>query len=632
MKAICLKLLLWVLVFLDTSFSNAQNKATQDSIEVNKLFDLSDYYYFENRNIDSIISIATKAILLSENNNFLSKACKADSHLGNGYLLDKKLDSALFYANKSYKLAKKLKNLDLEFSALLLLNSYYIESNDLVKAMDYSIEAVKIAEKKNNQDKLANAYYKLGYTFARHDDDEKHKYYLNKAYKIIQDKNATISVNVRSPIYTSMVDYFERKRFKNPNDKTLKDSVLYYTEKGIEYGKSVNRTSLIVYLLGTKGKMFFIDDNLKDAKKYYNEALTYRGKMDNTNLLNLFNKLAYVNLKENNIKQALIYKDSILLNVSEEPSYYRQGERFYLAYYICKTAKRNDLALQYHESMTKKFDKAKEEKQIKSLNELEIKYETEKKEAQIITQKLENETIKRKAMTNYFVFGLIGLLSIGFLGLMYFKNKNKSLSSELNLAKTKAALHRSQLNPHFISNSINTIYPFLFDKSDPNKATAYLADLSHMIRSILDSTFETNWTINEEINFITQYCNIQELKMDIPLNLEITCDESLGEVAVPSLITQTFIENCFVHGFANKKKPATINMEISKEVYGIQIKIVDNGNINEKPGHNHKSRSNQIVRQRIINTYSQKQLQKDFLTYGKINNRFQVLIKLPINS
>ncbi len=611
--------------------SKKQNQVRQDSIKIDRLLELSKYYTVQERNVDSIISIARKAALLSEKNNFHLQAGKAYQELGSGYLLHKSLDSAYFYLNKSYNLSRDLADVGLEFSNIFSLSSFYLESNDLTNAMAFGIKGVKLAEDNDRTSLKASAYYNMANTFAYHDDDQKQIEYLTKAYDIIENKNTEISASIKSGIYSSMVDYFERKRFRNPDNIVLKDSVLYYTEKGINYGKSVNNASLLAYLLGTKGKMYFIDDKIYDAKIYYNEALTYRDKIDQTSLFNLYNKMAYVYLKENNITRALLYKDSILQDISKEPNFYKQAERYHLAYYICKTANIHDLALQYYEIMTEHYDKAKEERQIKALNELEIKYQTEKKESKIIAQKLENETIKNTAKTNYFIISIIGLIGIGVFSFLYFKRKNKILASELNLAKTKAALHRSQLNPHFISNSINAIYPFLYDKTDPNKAAAYLSDLSQMIRDILNSTFDTNWTLEEELNFIKQYCHVQELKMDIPLHLKIKNDASLKTASIPALITQTFIENCFIHGFANLKKPAEISIHVSKKSDELIIKITDNGEaIVKQEDKKHKSRSNQMVEQRIINTYPKNKLSKDFLTYGIINNTYQVIIKLPI--
>ena len=608
--------------------------AKTDSIRINKLLDLSRYYYEHEINLDSMILISTQAANLSKKHKYLIETSKSYENLGRGYLLKNDLDSAYYYSNESHQIAKQLRDSNLEFSALIGLSHYFLKINNLVKATELGLEALKIAEQSNDKSQMATAYYKLAYTFAFHDDNDKHKFYLDKAFDIIESETIDVPTNIKSGIYASMVDYFEQKRFRNPENKFLKDTVLYYAEKGIAYGKSVNRASLLAYLLGAKGKMFFLENKTNQAKAYYNEALEFKEKIDQTNILNLYNKLAYVYLKENNIKEALSYKDSILKDIADEASFYKQGERYNLAYYICKTANKYDLALQYHEQMVKMFNKAKDEKQIKTLNELEVKYESQKKDSEIIAQQLENETIKSKARTNYFILSIIALLGIGVLAFLYFKRQNKILVSELNLTKTKEALHRSQLNPHFVSNSINAIYPFLYDKSDPNKAAAYLSDLSQMIRSILDSTFDTSWTLQEELNFIKQYCKIQELKMDVPLSLNLKFDGSLKHILIPSLVTQTFIENCFVHGFATQNIPASINIDVAKQEKELQIRITDNGTatINKSKNENHISRSNQIVEQRLKNTYPKSTLPKDFLTYGIINNTYQVVIKLPITT
>lgn len=641
MKTTALKTLIYLVVFLYTTNSYAQiqklelskkqiQATTNDSLKINLLLELSNYYHLQETDLDSMVSTAKKAIKLSEKNNYPDALSKSYGSLGLAFLLKNNLDSSYYYNSKSYDYAQRLEDSDLLVPALIRLNNYYLKKNDLVKAIEYGLSAVKLAEKSNNKNLMAQAYYKLANTFAFHDNNQKFKFYLDKAYRIIEDETTELSISVKSGIYGSMVDYFENKRFKDPENKLIKDSLYYYVEKGILYGKSANKPDLLAYLLGIKGKLYYNDGNIPQAKFNYYEALKYRHKIGSSTLHNLYNKLAHAYIKEKNIKLGLLYKDSILLDILKEPNDYRVAERYRSAYYICKHAEIYDLAIEYQEKMVESFNKVKEEKQIKALNELEIKYETQRKDAQIASQKLENETLKRKAITNYSILGLTAFLFIGALGYLYFRKKNKVLSTELNLANTKASLHRSQINPHFISNSINAIYPFLYDKSDPNKAAAYLSDLSQMIRNILDSTFETSWTIKEEVDFIEQYCNIQRLKMDIPLHLEVTCDDNLNTITIPSLITQTFVENCFVHGFNNKTEPAIIKLNISKQNSELQIEIIDNGQASVKTNDKHQSRSTKIVEQRIINTYSKNTISKDFLTYGIKDNTYQVIIKLPI--
>ncbi|MEZ4796112.1 MAG: histidine kinase [Flavobacteriaceae bacterium] len=606
------------------NFLNSQNKNIPNYLKK------AEYYYEYKRNADSIVFYANKATELSIKNNSKPFLGKSYWHIARGFLLNNHLDSSKVYIDKALIFSQKNKDIELESISKLLLARYYEKKNDLIKATELSIEVIKTADENKNYGLLAQAYYKLASTYALHDDNEKYKAYLDKAYRLMKEEDINIPISVKSGIYTYLVDYFEQKRYENPENLNHIDSLLFYADEGIAYTKSIKKSSSLVYLLGMKGKMYFLQDKFDEAHAIYNEALSYRNDLNKFHLRGLYVKLAYVHLSRNNIKKALLYKDSILQDIFEEPSYYRKAERYNVAYDISKTAQKYDIALEYHEKMSENLNKAKDEKQIKALNELEIKYETEKKDAEIVKQKLENETIKNKARTNYFLLGLAGIIGFSVLSLLYLKKKNKALSTELDLANTKAKLHRSQINPHFISNSINAIYPFLYNKSDPNKAAAYLSDLSQMIRSILDSTFETTWTIKEELIFIKQYCKIQELKMDYPLKLNIDFDDSIENTIIPSLLMQPFVENSFVHGFSESQKNAEISIKITKQESFVLIQIIDNGEAESILTKNHTSRSTNITKQRIYTAYKKVLLPKYFLNYGKLpNNGYQVTIKLP---
>lgn len=610
------------------------NSRDNDSILMLNFSKSAEYFYAQQTNADSILKYSKNAIAIAKKYNFKESLCKSYIDFGIAFLIKGELDSAEFYFSNSHKLSKEINNKQLEISSLLKQSILYEKRNDLKRAMELGLQALKKAEEIDDKKLLVSSFYKIAYTYALLDDNEKYKEYLDKAYSIISENDIVFPVTIKSGIYTSLVDYFEQKRFNNPENKENIDSIFYYADKGIVYSKSVNRVSSLVYLLGEKGKLYFLKGNTLLAKQYYSEALDYKAYLSEVSILSLYNKLAYVYIEEGNQKKALSLKDSIVKSISKESSFYNKAERYHLAYYICKTAKKYDLALEYHEKMTDFFDKAKQEEQIKAINELEIKYETQKKEAELIAQKLENETIKSKSRTNYFIIGVLGLLGISFLGFLYYNKKNKALESEVQLAKAKATLHRSQLNPHFISNSINSIYPFLYDKSDPNQAAAYLSDLSQMIRSILDSTFETNWTIKEEIEFIKQYCNIQKLKIDGEFRLDIECDKLLNVNKIPSLITQTFVENTFIHGFTNLEKDSVgvLKIQVFKENEFVCIRILDNGKVDTTlKKNNHISRSTEIVEKRIESTYSRSKLPNDFLTYGKVENGYEVCIKLPID-
>lgn len=616
--------------FQELNHNNEKNSGTYTKQQLEYFLEKAEYYYDYKRNADSIIYFAKHLEKLSGIRNSKVFLGKSYWQVARGHLLKNTLDSSKIYIDKALAHSTKTKDTDLESATKLLLARYYEKKNNLLKATELGIEVIKTAENNKDYGLLTQAYCKLANTYSLHDDNKKYKTYLDKAYKLITEKKIEIPISVQSSIYTYLVDYFEQKRFKNPNNETYVDSILFYTNKGITYTKSINQSSSLVYLLGIKGKMYFLKDELKKAKSIYNYALKYRANINKFHLEGLYNKLAYVHLKENDIKNAMLYKDSILQDITLEPNQYRKAEKYNVAYYICKTANKYDLALHYHEKMSEHINKAKDEKQIKALNELEIKYNTEKKDAEIVKQKLQNETLKNRARTNYFLLAISALILISILSLLYLKKRNKTLETELDLVTTKAQLHRSQINPHFISNSINAIYPFLYDKSDPNKAVAYLSDLSQMIRGILDSTFETTWSIKEELEFTRRYCKIQELKMNIPFRLTINCKNHLETKIIPSLLLQPFVENAFIHGFSDNQDSAEINISIEQNDTYLLINILDNGTNEYSANKNHKSRSTEITKQRIYSTYKNNIVHVDFINFGKIEgDGYLVTIKLP---
>ncbi|MCA9750097.1 MAG: hypothetical protein KC414_13390, partial [Romboutsia sp.] len=145
----------------------------------------------------------------------------------------------------------------------------------------------------------------------------------------------------------------------------------------------------------------------------------------------------------------------------------------------------------------------------------------------------------------------------------------------------------------------------MYNQSDPNKGAAYLSDVSIMIRNMLDATFDDFWTLQKELDFIIQYCQVQEQILEYKVDLKITCNEKNKALLLPSLILQPFIENCFVHGFQNTDEEKIIDLNIKTEYNYILINIVNNSSINKEKQEQkiHVSRAMQITLGRLQSAY-----------------------------
>ena len=147
------------------------------------------------------------------------------------------------------------------------------------------------------------------------------------------------------------------------------------------------------------------------------------------------------------------------------------------------------------------------------------------------------------------------------------------------LAELKVSSLRSQMNPHFIFNSLNAIKLYIIE-SEKENAVYYLNKFSKLIRKILASTREKEITLADEIETLKLYFEIENIRFNNEIIPSLTIAESLNvnTIKIPSLILQPFLENAIWHGLSSKKgtKKIDVSFEKEKETH-LKITIIDNG-------------------------------------------------------
>jgi sensor histidine kinase YesM len=147
------------------------------------------------------------------------------------------------------------------------------------------------------------------------------------------------------------------------------------------------------------------------------------------------------------------------------------------------------------------------------------------------------------------------------------------------LAELKVSALRSQMNPHFIFNSLNAIKRYIIE-SEKENAVFYLNKFSKLIRKILASTMEKETSLAEELETMKLYVNIENIRFNNTIDFELTIDETLNtsSIKLPSLITQPFIENAIWHGLSLKETNRSLKLNVKKNNYNqLKIEIIDNG-------------------------------------------------------
>jgi LytS/YehU family sensor histidine kinase len=135
---------------------------------------------------------------------------------------------------------------------------------------------------------------------------------------------------------------------------------------------------------------------------------------------------------------------------------------------------------------------------------------------------------------------------------------------------------RSQMNPHFLFNSLNSVQN-LVQQNKGREAHLYLADFAGLIRKVLQNSEKEEVSLAEELEMIQQYLSLEKLRFDFDYQINIEPDIDPHNTLVPSMLLQPFVENAVIHGLQSKPDQRQLKIEVTREEAGIKISIEDNG-------------------------------------------------------
>jgi len=179
------------------------------------------------------------------------------------------------------------------------------------------------------------------------------------------------------------------------------------------------------------------------------------------------------------------------------------------------------------------------------------------------------------------LFGLLGallLLIILFWSIYKWRVTliKKREKQEREKLKLEMQAVRSQLNPHFLFNSMNSIQ-HLVNSEDNEKANLFLSKFGTLMRKVLNQSELNLIPLKDELATIETYMELEALRHKFIFNIEVDANIDLYTVEVPSMLLQPFVENAVIHGI-NGNKDGRIVVKTLKDNQKITIQIIDNGN------------------------------------------------------
>jgi anti-sigma regulatory factor (Ser/Thr protein kinase) len=154
----------------------------------------------------------------------------------------------------------------------------------------------------------------------------------------------------------------------------------------------------------------------------------------------------------------------------------------------------------------------------------------------------------------------------------------RDITDQINMAETKLAALRSQMNPHFIFNSLNSIQHYIHS-NQREVAESFLSTFAVLMRKILDNSANAFIPLSDELITIELYLKLEKARFGNRLNYKIIVDESISteDILIPSMLIQPYLENAILHGLTPKDEGGSIIIQLSKQPNYITCTIEDNG-------------------------------------------------------
>lgn len=280
--------------------------------------------------------------------------------------------------------------------------------------------------------------------------------------------------------------------------------------------------------------------------------------------------------------------------------------------------------------------------------QLAIKHDNLKIDLQTIQFEIKKPFWLKPLFLFGFGFVFLGLIYTFYkLQILKLEKRNQLLLEKVNLEKnlnqSKLKAIKSQMNPHFFYNALNTIQSFILS-NEKKQAVSYLSKFSNLTRTILEMTEKETISIAEEVKTLSLYLDIEKARFEEDFNYHILVDDEIDaeNIKIPTMLLQPYVENAVKHGLLHKLGKKAVTIHFQKETEHIKISIDDNGigrqkstELNAIKNKNHISFATEAMQNRVnlLNQYNQKNISIQYIDKTNLNNQptgTSVVFEIPI--
>ncbi|MEZ4801264.1 MAG: tetratricopeptide repeat protein [Gelidibacter sp.] len=559
----------------------AHAQTSKDSVFENTLNYLVKTKPKSYRIIDSLFTEFSKDSVKMKDLQYKAKSIKyieAESYalnsLGVIYRNISHYNQALEAHQKAYELAELVNNIEMKVSSLNMIGVVYRRMDFIKPALDYHKKALDIANKIEKPSKELKA------SIAISQNSMGNIYMTLKQYDLaIKEFEKSLVIEKEANNRLGLAINYQNLGFADESLGKL-DLALKNYKRSLDYNNQIGSEVGRVICYNSIGQVYIQQKKYSDAKIIIEEGLKKAINInDQFYIASSYINLGWTQLEMGQYKEA---EESLKKGITIAENYSLKSAIVEASFKLSELYNQTGdykAGMSYYKNAIELEKTIFNERNMQYVSDIIIQYENQAKNNEIKALASENEIVKSKLERNQriFWFTLLGLLVIAGLVLAF--NRNQQLKQEKQILTLEQEMLRSQMNPHFIFNSLNSIKLYIINNEKEN-AVYYLNKFSKLIRKILIASTEKEMTLEDELDTMKLYMNIENIRFSNEIDFQVEVDKTINtsNIRVPSLILQPFLENALWHGLSSKESNKEIRLQVTKpsEDY-ISIIITDNG-------------------------------------------------------
>jgi tetratricopeptide (TPR) repeat protein/anti-sigma regulatory factor (Ser/Thr protein kinase) len=497
---------------------------------------------------------------------------------------------SLASALKAQEILHKFFNVYASVESNRIIGYYYHKTGNADSATLFYLKGLKIATDAEEQYLISRICTSISILYSNRKQEQKGLEYQKRG---VDAALLSRDTNTIADAYSRLVTSYGRV-YDDTENEIYVDSAEAVAQTALIYAKAAGNGNLIM-------RNYLSVEKFAIVRKQFFKALMYSDTLqsmidDKTNLqirisFNIDRGVALTGLKR---------YDEAIENLNEAYKLAKQTKNVYQErmmndrlYEVYKAKDDPSHALSYLEKFRVLNDSLIDKENSDAINELEAKYN------KLQDQQTIKDLARKKQL--YLLLAIAGLLAATSIA---FFLRQQSLKHKKNILETEQRLNRARMNPHFFFNALSALQKFALKENDGQAMASNLSKFSNIMRETLESTYKEYVTIEQEMEFLNEYLEVQKIRFPKAFTYSVTADKALetDDTLIPAMIIQPFVENSIEHGFAGIDYPGNIRIHFANDKKEVKIEITDNGkglSVLPKENNEHISRASQIIKDRI---------------------------------